>query len=193
MSLTCEHTSVKFPQYMLLIPFCPNYLMISMDANWSFALKSYTPSWKRHRRIFTQILNPVAARVFLQQQVTTTHTLLRLLLHDPTELKAHVRHAAANIILGIAYGYEVQPVNDPLVKLADRSLFQSGQGISPGKYLVNVFPWRESCSNSGLVYVLINAFLAHSQIYSVMVSWNQIQSICSRNAQVRTGRCKNTL
>ena len=115
-----------------------------MQADWSFVLKSYTPTWKRHRRLFTQYLNRAGARSFFDQQVSATHTLLRSLLHDPTELKDHLKHATANFILDIAYGYKVQPVNDPIVELAERTTYLVLKGISPGSYLVNVFPWRES-------------------------------------------------
>ena len=115
-----------------------------MDVEWSLALKSYTPTWKRHRRLFTQYLNHSGARSFVDQQVSATHTLLKSLLHDPTELKSHLKHAAANFILDIAYGYKVQPVNDPIVELAERTTYLVAKGISPGAYLVNFFPWRES-------------------------------------------------
>ena len=115
-----------------------------MDAEWSLAFKSYTPTWKRHRRLFTQFLNHGGARSFVHQQVSATHTLLRSLLHDPTELKGHLKHAAGNFILDIAYGYKVQPVNDPIVEIAERTTYLVTKGVSPGAYLVNVFPCRES-------------------------------------------------
>ena len=115
-----------------------------MDAEWSLALKSYTLTWKRHRRLFTQYLNQTGARSLVDQQVSATHTLLRSLLHDPIELRDHLKHAAASFILGIAYGYKVQPVNDPIVELAERTTYLVTKGVSPGAYLVNFFPWRES-------------------------------------------------
>ena len=118
-------------------------LLYSMDVEWSMVFKSYTLPWKRHRRLFTRYLNHGGTRSFVDQQVSATHSLLRSLLHDPTELKGHLKHAAANFILDITYGYKVQPVNDPFVELAERTTYLVNQGVSPGTYLVNFFPWRE--------------------------------------------------
>ena len=116
-----------------------------MDMGWAFAIKRYHSSnWKSQRRLFSQLLNPTTAHTFLHRQLTTTHTLLRSLLDAPAELDAHMKHAVANIILGIAYGYDVRPTNDPYVEIADRVTLHIGQGVSPGKYLVNALPWRES-------------------------------------------------
>ena len=138
MSLICEYAFVRFAVIFLTL------LLDSIDVEWSLTFKLYTPTWKRHRRLFTQCLNHGGARLFLHQQVSATHTLLRSLLHDPTELRGHLKHAAANFILDVTYGYKVKPVNDPFVELAERAMCLVNQGLSPGAYLVNVFPWRES-------------------------------------------------
>ena len=116
-----------------------------MDSRWLFAFKQYSPSWKRQRRLFIQHLNPVATAAFLNNQVATTaHLLLRSLLQAPSRLETHIKYAAAHLVLGIAYGCDVKSIHDPIVEVAERMINQVGQGVSPGAWLVNVFPWRES-------------------------------------------------
>jgi hypothetical protein len=115
-----------------------------MDSGWTFIVKPYSGTWRRHRRLFTQHLNLTSAPTFFDKQTTAAHTLLRSLLRTPTELQAHVRHAAADTILGIAYGYDIKPKDDPFVELAERMIKTVSQGVRPGGYMVNVFPWCES-------------------------------------------------
>jgi hypothetical protein len=115
-----------------------------MDSGWIFILKPYAGTWRRHRRLFAQYLNPTSARAFFDKQTTAAHTLLRSLLDTATEFQAHVRNAAADIILGIVYGYDIEPKDDPFVELAERSSKTTGQGALPGRYMVNIFPWCKS-------------------------------------------------
>ena len=123
-----------------------------MDSGWAFTFKLYSPGWKRQRRLFIQHLNPVATAAFLNNQViATAHLLLRSLLQAPSRLEAHIKYAAAHLVLGIAYGCDVKSINDPIVEVAERMINQVGQGVSPGAWLVNVFPWRESYPHFGSV------------------------------------------
>jgi hypothetical protein len=115
-----------------------------MDSGWAIAFQPYSVSWRRHRRLFAQYLNPNSSRAFFDKETAAAHTLLRSLLRTPTGLEAHFRHAAADIILGIAYGYDIKPMDDPFVELAERMVHTVGQGALPGRYMVNVFPWCES-------------------------------------------------
>jgi hypothetical protein len=48
---------------------------------------------------------------------------------------------AGAIILRIAYGYELQGDDDPLVKLVDRAILQFSLATTPGAWLVDVLPF----------------------------------------------------
>ena len=49
---------------------------------------------------------------------------------------------AGAIILKIAYGYTIEPLNrDPLVDLADEALVQFSLAATPGAWLVDVMPF----------------------------------------------------
>ncbi|KAF8509202.1 cytochrome P450 [Hysterangium stoloniferum] len=113
-----------------------------MNMDWSFGMKRYTASWKRQRRIFTQYINsPTVKASYSLRLMSCTHGLLRSLLHSPKELDASVRHTLANVFLGMVYGFDVQPRNDPYVKIAEEVVTKVIVGIGPTKFLVNVIPW----------------------------------------------------
>ena len=52
--------------------------------------------------------------------------------------------AAANSILTFAYGYHVQPKDDPYMELADRAMEGVKAAMNPGSYLVDFIPIRAS-------------------------------------------------
>jgi len=111
-----------------------------MDQGWNFVMKRYSVVWRRHRRLFSQHLNATSARAFFDKQTTAIHILLRSLLSSPTEFEMHLKHASAGIILGIVYGYDVEPVNDRFVALAEQMVETVTKAVNPGAYMVNVFP-----------------------------------------------------
>ncbi|KIJ57218.1 hypothetical protein M422DRAFT_148860 [Sphaerobolus stellatus SS14] len=120
----------------------PNYLMnvFRMDAGWSFANMRYSKRWKRHRRLFTQYVNPTTiTQIFAERQTSSVRMLLGLLLSSPENLKSHLMHASANLILGITYGYTVQSGHDPVIAVAEEVMVKVNEGVNP-KYLVNLLP-----------------------------------------------------
>lgn len=113
-----------------------------MDMDWIFIMKSYSAVWKRHRRLFTQHLNPIFISDFYDMQVRSTHLLLGSFLDDPNNVEHHLRHAMARMILGIAYGLELQLKDDPYVAIAERMTRFVGEGLTP-VFLVNILPFRK--------------------------------------------------
>ncbi|KIJ57255.1 hypothetical protein M422DRAFT_238853 [Sphaerobolus stellatus SS14] len=111
-----------------------------MDAGWFFSIARYSKRWKRHRRLFTQYVNPTTiTQVFAERQTSSVHMLLGLLLSSPENLKKNLTHASANLILGITYGYTVQSGHDPVVAVAEEVIVKVNEGVNP-KYLVNLLP-----------------------------------------------------
>jgi len=60
---------------------------------------------------------------------------------DPDNLREHIMHTSASIILGVAYGRDVLPKGDPIVKMAEETATNITDGFRP-KYLVNILPIR---------------------------------------------------
>ncbi|KAF8519800.1 cytochrome P450 [Hysterangium stoloniferum] len=115
-----------------------------MDLDWSFAMKRYSSSWKRYRRLFAQHINsPTVKASYSSRQVSSTHTLLRSLLRSPAELDVSIHHMIGNVLLGMVYGFDVQPKNDPHVQFAEQFATKVALGMNPTKFLVNIIPWMK--------------------------------------------------
>ncbi|KAF9055298.1 cytochrome P450 [Hymenopellis radicata] len=91
---------------------------------------------RQQRRHFHQEFNEVAARRFFPVQTKAVHGLLRQFLESPDGFMAHIKHMAATIILSVAYGLEIQPKDDPLIKLSDDAVTPASAAGRPGAYLV---------------------------------------------------------
>ncbi|KIJ48777.1 hypothetical protein M422DRAFT_162065 [Sphaerobolus stellatus SS14] len=110
-----------------------------MNAGWIFAARPLSNTWKRQRRLFTQYLNPKAiTSIFAHRQTAAVKILLREFLENPEDHKRHLITVFANVVLDIAYGYEVGQ-NDPMAELASKAVEVLGEGFQPG-FLVNAFP-----------------------------------------------------
>ncbi|KAF5338850.1 hypothetical protein D9758_015574 [Tetrapyrgos nigripes] len=120
----------------------PRLVMVNelMGWNYSFALIDYGDEWRAQRKLFQQEFTPVASERYQPVQTQVSHQFLKKLLDDPENFVLHIRHLAASTILGIAYGLDVQPVNDPYVEAAENALESLGLGIAPGAFLVETIP-----------------------------------------------------
>lgn len=91
---------------------------------------------RQQRRFFHQEFNETAVKRFFPAQLAAAHILLRRLVHSPDDYMEHIKSMAATVILSVAYGLEIQPRDDPLVKLNDEALNSVLDAARPGKYLV---------------------------------------------------------
>ncbi|KAI0253131.1 cytochrome P450 [Lactifluus subvellereus] len=69
-----------------------------------------------------------------------TRKFLKATLRDPDNLQQHVRHSAGAIIVRIAYGYEAQEKDDPIIALADSAMRNFKRLREPGLYTVDFIP-----------------------------------------------------
>lgn len=71
--------------------------------------------------------------------------------------------SAGGIILRIAYGYDVKPQDDPLVRLANEALDKFSRTTLLGEFPVDLFPICTHCDLSGgpllILYSALRAFL----------------------------------
>ncbi|GJJ12995.1 hypothetical protein Clacol_007244 [Clathrus columnatus] len=134
-----------------------------MGFNWTLIFMNYSPAWRQQRRLFAKhIPNSAYASsgyTFRVRQISSAHNLLRQLLRtstppasddsksstslstsDPYSYRSHMRFVFGNVLLGVAYGYDVQPEDDPHIDLFERGVQLVNVGINPGTFLVNVFP-----------------------------------------------------
>ncbi|KAJ7142241.1 cytochrome P450 [Mycena epipterygia] len=105
--------------------------------DWTFALRDV---WRAHRRLFNQGFNARASRNFRPKELAATHELLRRLVHTPEAFRDHIRRMAAEIIISVAYGIDVLPVNDPYIAVAEKAVHAGVQASIPGRFLVDSIP-----------------------------------------------------
>ncbi|KAJ7137205.1 cytochrome P450 [Mycena epipterygia] len=92
------------------------------------------------RRLFYQGFNAISAQNFHPKELAATHRLLRLFLHTPDAFRDHIRQMAGEVIISVAYGINVLPVNDPYIAAAEEGLQTVFQAAIPGRFLGDSIP-----------------------------------------------------
>ncbi|KAJ7146857.1 cytochrome P450 [Mycena epipterygia] len=120
-------------------PSLPMFLDV-MEWTFNLGLMKYGESWRTHRRLFSQGFNVINSQNFCPKELAATHGLLRRLLDTPDAFRDHLRQMAGEIIMSVAYGIDVLPVNDPYITLAEQAVVAGAQAGVPGRFLVDSIP-----------------------------------------------------
>ncbi|KAJ7609821.1 cytochrome P450 [Roridomyces roridus] len=120
----------------------PPFPMVNDLMRWDFNLPfmRYGEQWRAHRRLFSEEFNMVAAQSFHQVERTAAHTLLRRLLADPAGFRGYLRQMTGEVIIGMTYGFEVQPKDDPYIALTESAIKYLAAARVPGKFFVDSIP-----------------------------------------------------
>ncbi|KAJ7714913.1 cytochrome P450 [Mycena metata] len=108
----------------------PSLPMVGDLMGWNFALvfMKYGEEWRTHRRLFNQEFNMGAVPKF--------HHAERVAAHALTSDSAMV----GEVIVSVAYGIDVLPVNDPYVALAEEAAESAAGAAVPGRFFVDSIP-----------------------------------------------------
>ncbi|KAI0651028.1 cytochrome P450 [Trametes meyenii] len=112
-----------------------------VGCDWHFVFMGYGDSWRERRRVFHQYFHPNAATHYRPREIKVARELLRRLLETPDDFMIHLRHMAGSLILGVAYGIDVQPKNDPYIATAETALHAMSMAGNAGAYLVDYIPF----------------------------------------------------
>ncbi|KZT03231.1 cytochrome P450 [Laetiporus sulphureus 93-53] len=112
-----------------------------VGCDWHFVFMGYGDRWRERRRVFHQHFHLTAALQYRPRALKGARTLLRRLLENPDDFMIHLRHMAGALIVGVAYGLEVQPQNDPYVATAEKALHAMAMAGNAGSYLVDSVPF----------------------------------------------------
>nr|BED42963.1 cytochrome P450 monooxygenase [Trametes versicolor] len=112
-----------------------------VGCDWHFVFMGYGDSWRERRRVFHQYFHPNAATNYRPRELKVARELLRRLLQTPDEFMVHLRHMAGSLILGVAYGIDVQPKNDPYIATAETALHAMSMAGNAGAYVVDYIPF----------------------------------------------------
>ncbi|KAJ6579947.1 cytochrome P450 [Mycena vulgaris] len=107
---------------------------------WDFhlAMMKYGDEWRTHRRLFSQEFNVTNSKSFRPKELVATHELLRQLLRTPEGFREHLKQMAGEIIMSVAYGIDVLPVDDPYIALAEEAVQSFNDAI--GRFFVDLIP-----------------------------------------------------
>ncbi|PIL25684.1 cytochrome P450 [Ganoderma sinense ZZ0214-1] len=111
-----------------------------VGCNWHFVFMGYGDDWRERRRVFHQFFHPNAAVAYRPRELKVARELLQRLLESPDDFMVHLRHMAGSLILGVAYGIDVQPKNDPYIATAETALHAMSMAGNAGAYLVDYIP-----------------------------------------------------
>jgi hypothetical protein len=139
-------------------------MKVRMKWEWLVQVARYGEFWREARKLLDRGLRTGALAVYRPVLQTKAHILLIHLLENPEAWKAHLEQfvglllvsfvflihsyptfsLTGEIVLTIAYGYEVQGPNDRKVDIPRKmAQLASGTGL-PGALLINDLPFCES-------------------------------------------------
>ncbi|EKM55856.1 uncharacterized protein PHACADRAFT_256765 [Phanerochaete carnosa HHB-10118-sp] len=107
------------------------------------AFMRYGDTWRCHRRLFHQYFHPAAVHAYRSKSAEEVKKLLPRLLSEPDDFMKHIRTMTGSIILGITFGMELLPENDPYVTLAEKALHAMAEVGNVGSYMVDYLPWLQ--------------------------------------------------
>jgi hypothetical protein len=112
---------------------------------WKNGLAMLQPNelFKAYRKNMAKVASSAATlSVFDRVQEEEAVHFLANLLDSPDNLFAHIRKEAGAVILRIIYGYTPEAHgSDPLVDLAEKAMADFADVTSPGRYMVDIFPF----------------------------------------------------
>ncbi|RPD61680.1 O-methylsterigmatocystin oxidoreductase [Lentinus tigrinus ALCF2SS1-7] len=110
-------------------------------AHWNFSFMYYGPWWRRHRRTMWQYFHPGAVEGCRPVQRAEAHRFLYKLFKDPANFKKHIRYTSTASMTKVVYDIEGDDKIERQVTLVHDAQEGVAQGLVPGKYLVQFFPF----------------------------------------------------
>lgn len=134
--------------------------MVSELMGWSFmfATMPYGRDWRRRRSLFQRFFPTSRADAYQPQQRAKVRHLLSRLCDSQQNFVQTLRQYVISvvmqfsqitfsfsftggIVIALGYGIQVNQVDDPYIKLAQRAIGLLNDASTPGKYLVDMIPW----------------------------------------------------
>ncbi|KAJ3521002.1 hypothetical protein NMY22_g12499 [Coprinellus aureogranulatus] len=109
--------------------------------NWAFGAMPYGSQWRNYRRAFHQNLHHNRVAQFHPIMSEQRDDFLRKLKERPTEFLEHVKMYFGKTIMRTSYGIDDMNQNELFIRNAESILDGFAAATTPGKYLVNIFPF----------------------------------------------------
>jgi len=121
-------------------PIMPIYELLGMGSGSS--LLPYGNRWRKHRRVFQEVLRKDRTPLYHHTMTEKVHILLGELLNEPEDFIEQCKWVASSFVLSATFAYNVPPErkNDPIIDTADAAGKLLTELIVPGRTLINAFP-----------------------------------------------------
>ncbi|KAH7915196.1 cytochrome P450 [Hygrophoropsis aurantiaca] len=101
----------------------------------------YGPLWRKHRRLYHQVFQERSALRYRPQQLQKAYNMVEQFMEDPEHYLEHLQSYAAAVVMSIVYGYDIYPINDPIINAAKISIDMVTKVATPEKSaIIAVFP-----------------------------------------------------
>ncbi|KAI0752761.1 cytochrome P450 [Daedaleopsis nitida] len=114
-----------------------------IGAGFNMVVMRYGQQWREHRRVFWEYFHPTVSAGYRPIQRAAAHRFLYKVLTDPTRFKDHIRYGFSVAMMKLLYGNDDEKdIHDQMEWL---ETYQDGisQGLVPGKFLVEFFPFLQ--------------------------------------------------
>ncbi|KAJ7890192.1 cytochrome P450 [Mycena olivaceomarginata] len=119
----------------------PRFPMLNELMGWDFSssdCQKRTLFRRTKRKLLNTAFSVGASPHFQPMELTAAHALLRRFLTNPEcDIIQQFRQMTGGLIMSIAYGIDVLPMNDPYLKLLQESMHGLAEARVSGKYLVD--------------------------------------------------------
>ncbi|KAJ3925808.1 MAG: cytochrome P450 [Lentinula lateritia] len=119
----------------------PHFTMLQDLVGWEGDLlfMSSGKALNAHRKLFHQEFHPTNLSIHRIHEKRALGIFLNSLIDTPEEWVGHIKQMIGAIIIGVAYGVQVQPKDDPNIIAASKMYSVLNAALVPGAFFVDVF------------------------------------------------------
>ncbi|KAJ4465512.1 cytochrome P450 [Lentinula edodes] len=120
----------------------PHFTMLQDLIGWEGDLLflSWGKALNAHKKLFHQEFHPSNSAIHRPHEKKALSQFLNNLIDTPEEWGNHLKQMIGAIIIGVAYGVQVQPMDDPNIDAAAKMYSVLNRVLIPGAFLVDTLP-----------------------------------------------------
>ena len=138
---------------------------------WSFTVFEYGEKWRTYRRLFHEFFNVATVGRYDENQNKTTSRLLKNLSEHPADFHRHIQLATGSLALSIAYGIQVDSIENPYFHVAEEATDSLQAALVPGAFPVEFLPFRKLSFLDIFSDITLNPL--NSSLRSVVAPWGR--------------------
>ena len=146
----------------------------------------YGEKWRTYRRLFHEFFNVATVGRYDENQNKTTSRLLKSLSEHPEDFHRHIQLATGSLALSIAYGIQVDSVDNPYFHVAEEATASLQAALVPGAFPVEFLPFRKQTLLGHFSNAILNPL--SSPLRSIVAPWRWCSQLWATRLQVLNGQ-----